>query len=270
MQRERGRTAGAGSIADAVELALQSASSSNGGTADRESSPGVAIPLESGGMAGLTQLFWMRLCRGHFMEPTMPKLSSVSGRLVEVHRYVNVPMRWCEQYPARERRELWIATRDGEEFKLVAHARSMPARRGHEVAAVRMGDHLAGLFNLSTGERMNCLRADPPLLWRRCDSGLMVAFVAAGLASLALTEPATTLVMGLAGICLVPGIVLTRWVRRRRAARRVGDALDWLQASVESRGVVSRRAPDGTAPQRLQPPLQVRKPHPAVRREKRT
>jgi hypothetical protein len=252
-------------MADAVELALQSASSTNGGMAGRESSPGVAIPLESGGMVGLTQLFRMRPCRGHFMEPTMPKHSCVSGRLVEVHRYVNVPMRWCEQYPARERRELWIATRDGEEFKLVAHTRSMPARRGHEVAAVRMGDHLAGLFNLSTGERMNCLRADPPLLWRRCDGGLVVAFVAAGLASLALTEPATTLLMGLAGICLVPSIVLARWVRRRRAARRVDDALYWLQRSVGS-----RRAPDGTAPQRLQPPLQVRKPHSAGRREKRT
>ena len=171
----------------------------------------------------------------------MPKLSCFSGRLVEVHRYVNVPMRWCEQHPARERRELWIATRDGEEFKLVAHARSMPARRGHEVAAVLMGDHLNGLFNLSTGERMNCLRADPPLLWRRCDSGLVVAFVAAGLASLALTEPATTLLMGLAGICLVPSIVLARWVRRWRAVRRVDDALNGLQTSGGSRAIVSQR-----------------------------
>ena len=32
----------------------------------------------------------------------------VSGELTEVQRFINVPMRWCEQYPARERRELWI------------------------------------------------------------------------------------------------------------------------------------------------------------------
>ena len=37
----------------------------------------------------------------------------VSGELTEAQRFINVPMRWCEQYPARERRELWIKDREG-------------------------------------------------------------------------------------------------------------------------------------------------------------
>jgi hypothetical protein len=39
----------------------------------------------------------------------MRKFWSVTGQLVEVHRYINVPMRWCEQHPAREKRELWVS-----------------------------------------------------------------------------------------------------------------------------------------------------------------
>ena len=37
----------------------------------------------------------------------------VGGQLTEVQRFINVPIRWCEQYPARERRELWITTSEG-------------------------------------------------------------------------------------------------------------------------------------------------------------
>ena len=58
----------------------------------------------------------------------MRKFWSVSGQLVEVQRYINVPMRWCEQYPARERRELWASTTGGHDVKLIVHGREM--RRG--------------------------------------------------------------------------------------------------------------------------------------------
>lgn len=63
----------------------------------------------------------------------MRKFWSVRGQLVEVQRYINVPMRWCEQYPARERRELWVSTTGGNDIKLIVHSREMPARRGHQV-----------------------------------------------------------------------------------------------------------------------------------------
>ncbi len=55
----------------------------------------------------------------------------VSGQVAEVQRFINVPRRWCEQYPARERRELWITADQGPEFKFVVHTTLMPARRGH-------------------------------------------------------------------------------------------------------------------------------------------
>lgn len=98
----------------------------------------------------------------------------VSGELTEVQRFINVPMRWCEQYPARERRELWIKTIDGPDVKLVVHSRFLPARRGHDVDALLFGDLPVGLFNHNTGDQINFLRTDPPLLWRRCDAAWIV------------------------------------------------------------------------------------------------
>lgn len=93
----------------------------------------------------------------------------VSGELTEVQRFINVPMRWCEQYPARERRELWIKAIDGPDVKLIVHSRFLPGRRGHDVDVLLFGDLPVGLFNHSTGDQINFLRTDPPLLWRRCD-----------------------------------------------------------------------------------------------------
>ena len=84
-------------------------------------------------------------------------------------------MRWCEQYPARERRELWVSTSSGQEIKLVVHGREMPARRGHQVTALLLGDLLVAIYNNSTGKQVNYIRTDPPLLWRRCDAGVVLA-----------------------------------------------------------------------------------------------
>ena len=100
----------------------------------------------------------------------MRKFWSVSGQLVEVQRYINVPMRWCEQYPARERRELWVSTTSGNDIKLIVHSREMPARRGHQVTALLLGERMVGMYNSTTGKQVNYLRTDPPLLWRRCDA----------------------------------------------------------------------------------------------------
>lgn len=110
----------------------------------------------------------------------------VSGELTEVQRFINVPMRWCEQYPARERRELWIKAIDGPDVKLVVHSRFLPARRGHDVDALLFGELPVGLFNRSTGDQINFLRTDPPLLWRRCDAAWILGVTAASVTSFAL------------------------------------------------------------------------------------
>jgi hypothetical protein len=102
----------------------------------------------------------------------------VSGQVAEVQRFINVPRRRCDQYPARERRELWITADQGPEFKFVVHTTLMPARRGYRVLALLMGRELVALHNLQTGESVNYLRSDPPLLWRRCEA--VAAMLAAG------------------------------------------------------------------------------------------
>ncbi len=117
----------------------------------------------------------MRRWRGKQKEPRMRKFWSVSGQLVEVHRYINVPMRWCEQYPARERRELWVSAANGQDVKLIVHSREMPARRGHQVTALLLRERLVGVYNASTGKQVNYVRTDPPLLWRRCDAAAVAA-----------------------------------------------------------------------------------------------
>ena len=101
----------------------------------------------------------------------------VGGQLTEVQRFINVPMRWCEQYPARERRELWITTSERSDVKLVVHSLLMPARRGHHVVAQLLGEQLVGLVNATTAKQLNYIRSDPPVLWRRCDAAAIVALV---------------------------------------------------------------------------------------------
>jgi hypothetical protein len=133
----------------------------------------------------------------------------VSGELTEVQRFINVPMRWCEQYPARERRELWIRSAGGIELKLVVHTRAMPARRGHRVLAVLHRRQLVGLRNLSTGAQVNFVRSDPPLRWRRCDGATLATLVAVTLAWRWPTYRWRRLL----------GSPLHRWVCRRWSAR---------------------------------------------------
>jgi len=137
----------------------------------------------------------------------MRKFWSGSGQLVEVQRYVNVPMRWCEQDPARERREMWISMAGGHDIKLVVHSREMPARRGHQVSALLLGGRLVGLHNATTGKQVNFLRADPPLLWRRCDAVVVAALSAASISAFALSAwPA--LLIGLPIALLYPPLIV--------------------------------------------------------------
>lgn len=150
----------------------------------------------------------------------------VSGQLVEVQRYINVPMRWCEQYPARERRELWVSTTGGQEVKLVVHGREMPARRGHQVTALLLGERLVAIYNNSTGKQVNYVRTDPPLLWRRCDAAVVVALLFASTALLAFAAW-SALLIGLPIALLYPPLMVTaRFAWRCLTRVQVDRALD--------------------------------------------
>lgn len=139
----------------------------------------------------------------------------VSGHVAEVQRFINVPRRWCEQYPARERRELWITADQGPEFKFVVHTTLMPARRGHRVLALLMGRELVALHNLQTGESVNYLRSDPPLLWRRCEAVIAVLAAAAGIAAFAVVGGVAPLGVVAATFVGTPATLLTRGIRRK-------------------------------------------------------
>jgi len=155
----------------------------------------------------------------------MRKFWSVSGQLVEVHRYINVPMRWCEQYPARERRELWVSAANGQDVKLIVHSREMPARRGHQVTALLLGERLVGVYNASTGKQLNYVRTDPPLLWRRCDAAVVAALSIASIAGFVLPAwPAPLLSVPLA-VLYAPLLVAVRFAWRCRMRLQVDRAL---------------------------------------------
>jgi len=170
----------------------------------------------------------------------MSKFLWVSGQLAEVQRFINVPMRWCEQYPARERRELWVTTTDGQDIKLIVHSRLMPARRGHQVIGLLLGEQLVGIYNATTGKQVNYIRSDPPLLWRRCDAAAIALLSAFSITALA-TSAGATLVVGVAPALLYAPLVMTvRLLWRCRTRGQVDRAMAIAKCRASGRPLLHR------------------------------
>lgn len=150
----------------------------------------------------------------------------VCGQVAEVQRFINVPRSWCEQYPARERRELWITADQGPEFKFVVHTTLMPARRGHRVLALLMGRELVALHNLQTEESVNYLRSDPRPLWQRCEAVAAVLAGVGGIAAFALAGGVVPLGVVVAALIGAPGAVSLRFLRQVLARRAIDRALN--------------------------------------------
>ena len=105
----------------------------------------------------------------------------------------------CEQYPARDRRELWVSTTSGHDIKLIVHSREMPARRGHQVTALLLGEWMVGIYNPTTEKQSNYLRTDPPLLWRRCDAVAVAGLLLISATALAVSAwPASMVILATA------------------------------------------------------------------------
>lgn len=171
----------------------------------------------------------------------MRDLYVVSGRLADVHRFINVPLHWLEQYPARERRELWIATPAGQEVKLVVHSRSMPARCGHAVEAVLCNGAMVGLVNTSTGAQVNYVRDDPPLTWRHVDSAVLaMSWLAAFVVAIVLGWAWTSFALSLGVIVGLAGAWLKRVTWNARLKGRVDVALDTLTSRCAPHARLSR------------------------------
>ncbi|MEP7299746.1 MAG: hypothetical protein ABI702_26495 [Burkholderiales bacterium] len=170
----------------------------------------------------------------------MPNFYVVSGRLIEVHRFINVPLHWFEQYPARERRELWIATQEGPEVKFVVHSRQMPARCGHHVEALLLRGELVGLLNTTTGAQVNYARADPPLVWRRFDTALLLAVVLTASVSILLGGVMLPVVMGFTALAGLPSALFARLASNVRARLEVDRALEQVLGIGGARPILRR------------------------------
>ena len=170
----------------------------------------------------------------------MSKFLWVSGQLAEVQRFINVPMRWCEQYPARERRELWVTTADGQDIKLIVHSRLMPARRGHQVIGLLLGEQLVGLYNATTGKQVNYIRSDPPLLWRRCDAAAIALLSAFSMTALATSAEATLLVGVAPALLYAPLVMTVRLLWRCRTRGQVDRAMAIAKCRASGRPLLHR------------------------------
>jgi hypothetical protein len=92
--------------------------------------------------------------------------------------------------------------------------------------AVLVGtDEAVALWNATTGEGVNFVRADPPLLWRRCDAVWIALSLAVVLAASLWLDQARALlsIMGLPVAVLL--LFLGRFVRRWSLRRAVAAAL---------------------------------------------
>ena len=170
----------------------------------------------------------------------MRKFWSVSGQLVEVQRYINVPMRWCEQYPARERRELWVSTTSGHDVKLIVHSREMPARRGHQVTALLLGERMVGIYNATTEKQSNYLRTDPPLLWRRCDAPAVGGLLLISATALAVSAWSASMIILAMAVLYAPLMMAARLAWRCRTRAQVDRALDSVKRPVAGQPLLRR------------------------------
>jgi len=113
-------------------------------------------------------------------------------------------------------------------------SRSMPARRGHEVCVLLLGELVVGLVNLSTGRRVNFVRADPPLLLRRCDVLAAVGILVAGAILAASWDVRSLLLTVPFGLLYVPCKAFGRLLWRTQQNRQVDRGLDMALAAASA------------------------------------
>ena len=81
------------------------------------------------------------------------------------------------------------------------------------------------LHNLQTGESVNYLRSDPPLLWRRCEVVAAVLALVVSVAAFAVAGGVAPLAAVVATLVGAPGAVALRWLARRLTLRATDHAL---------------------------------------------
>jgi len=158
----------------------------------------------------------------------MWRITTFTGTVLEVHRFINTASRAWERPVCQERRELWLGTGQDDEYKFTIHTKLMPARKTHCVTLVLAGPMVLGLYNATTGTKANYVREDPPYLTRGADILAVLLLMLGGLIGAALGY----LDGGLAVVSIpayLPAAIVCRYVRWRRLRRVTDDVLNELQ-----------------------------------------
>lgn len=155
----------------------------------------------------------------------MWRITTFTGTVIEVQRFINKPMRWYERPVCGERRELWLGVHHEDEYKWVIHSKVMPARRDHYVTLLLAGATVVGLYNATTGNSVNYVREDPPFLTRGVDVLRVLALIMAGGVGAAQGWVSPSQAIG--GVVAYPVLApLCRLVQRRRLQSVVDDTLN--------------------------------------------
>lgn len=116
----------------------------------------------------------------------------------------------------------------------------MPARRGHQVTALLIGERLVGLHNASTGKQANFVRADPPLLWRRCDAAVVVALLVASIVAFAFMAWPVLLISFPLTLLYPPLMVAVRFTLRCRIRVQIDRALNIVKGREAAQSILRR------------------------------
>jgi hypothetical protein len=153
-------------------------------------------------------------------EKIMSNLQAVHGRIIALHRLVNVHLAHRRPFAPAERYELWVRLKNGGERQFTINTRTMPARRGHEVSLiVTQGETplVLGLVNVSAPCDNNYVRSDPPSLLRWRDALVVLALIVALVAKW--REVGALLCVPAAILTLVGAAIARAFARRIRAAQ---------------------------------------------------
>lgn len=161
----------------------------------------------------------------------MWRITTFTGTVLEVHRFINTRSRRYERPVCRERRELWLGTGQDDEYKFVIHTKLMPARKTHCVTLVLAGMTVLGLYNATTGTNANYVHEDPPYLTRRLDILIVALLALCGLAG-------TAHLNGWLSVLSLPAYLLIATVCRAIARRRLRTMVDEVLNELQTRQVV--------------------------------
>lgn len=159
----------------------------------------------------------------------MYELETLTGRVVEARRYLNRIPGLRDDDPSRERWELWVTDVDSNDHKIISYSQSMPARVGHAVTIIHLEGRGAGLNNLTTGQRVSFVRADPPPLLRNTDVVTLVFGSFGALMGGAFWHPLAWLVIVPLLVLYAPAVMAARGMARAGLLKQVDRLLNQIQ-----------------------------------------